>query len=109
MIERYRPGFALLLLLGGSLPAFAQSPGEKALAQLIQDISKHSQTGYVLTRPEGVDPRYSKRLEDVSERRYAEEAKTLAGFDERLKAIDRAAPSSRWCTCGGMLEAVVRR
>ncbi len=74
----------------GSALVLAQSPGETALAQLILDIGKQRLAGHPLALPEGVDPRYSKRLEDVSERRFAEEARTLAGFDDRLKAIDRA-------------------
>ncbi len=90
MIQHPRPALVLLLLAIGSSPVLAQNPGEEALAKLIVDIGKQRQAGYALARPEGVDPRYSKRLEDVSERRYAEEARTLAGFDDRLKAIDRA-------------------
>ena len=90
MILRHRPAIALFLLLGASLPAFAQTPGETALGQLIEDIGKHRERGYVLPRPEGIDARYAKRLEDVSERRYAEEARTLAEFASRLEAIDRA-------------------
>ena len=90
MILRHRPAIALFLLLGASLPALAQTPGETALGQLIEDIGKHRERGYVLPRPEGIDARYAKRLEDVSERRYAEEARTLAEFASRLEAIDRA-------------------
>lgn len=90
MIKTHQGALSLFLLCGASFPVPAQSPGEKALTQLIQDIGKQRETGYVLARPEGVDPRYAKRLEDVSERRYADETKTLAAFDERLKSIDRA-------------------
>jgi uncharacterized protein (DUF885 family) len=87
-----RSGLALPLFLCWAVSSTAQTQGgpETALTQLIQEIGKYREKGYVLARPEGVDPRYARRLEDVSERRYAEEAKTLAGFDERLKAIDRA-------------------
>ena len=80
---------ALLLLCGTSSLALGQSPPEQALGELIRDIGAHREKGYVLARPEGVDPRYAKRLEDVSDRRYAEEAGTLAAFDARLAAIDR--------------------
>ena len=108
MIQRYRPAFALLLLICGSLPALAQSAGEKALAQIIQDIGAHRQAGYVLKTPEGVDPRYSKRLEDVSERRYADEAKVLAEFDARLTAIDRATLSAAVQTDAEILSRQLR-
>ncbi len=84
-----RTVFALLILCGASSSALAQSTPEQALGQLIRDIGAHREKGYVLARPEGVDPRYTKRLEDVSERRYAEEGTTLAAFDARLAAIDR--------------------
>ncbi len=60
---------------------------------LIDEVGKYREAGHPLARPAGVDPRYAKRLEDVSERRYAEEAQTLAGFESRLGAIDRASLS----------------
>ena len=86
-----RTALALLLLWNGSSSALAQTSAEQALGRLIQDIGAHREKGYGLARPDNVDPRYAKRLEDVSESRYAEEAKTLAAFDARLAGIDRAA------------------
>jgi uncharacterized protein (DUF885 family) len=77
-------------VFGTTLPALAQSSSEQALTRLIQDLGKHRETGYVLAVPEGVDARYSKRLEDISERRYEDEVRTLSGFEARLTAIDRA-------------------
>lgn len=96
MTPRFRPALALLLF-GVSLPALAQTTGDVALSKLIDEVGKYREAGHPLARPAGVDPRYSKRLEDVSERRYAEEAQTLAGFESRLGAIDRASltPSLR--------------
>jgi uncharacterized protein (DUF885 family) len=92
MTQASRHAFALCVLLSSApLHAFAQSPAEQSLSALIRDIGAQREKGYGMARPEGVDPRYSKRLEDVSEARYANEAKTLAEFDARLKAIDRAA------------------
>lgn len=94
MIQATRNAFAftaLMFLASGPVPAFAQNPAEQALSTLIRDIGAHREKGYVLPLPAGADARYAKRLEDVSEARYANEAKTLAEFDGRLKAIDRAA------------------
>ncbi len=90
MVHGPRLALALLLLCGPSSSALGQVVPEQTLTDLIQDIGKHREKGYVLARPEGVDARYTKRLEDVSERRYADEAKSLAGFDQRLRAINRA-------------------
>lgn len=89
MTQPFRPALALLLF-GASLPALAQTTGDAALSKLIDEVGKYREAGHPLARPAGVDPRYSKRLEDVSERRYAEEAQTLAAFESRLGAIDRA-------------------
>ena len=99
---------ALLLLCGASSHALAQANPEQALGQLIRDTGAHREEGYVLARPEGVDPRYTKRLEDVSERRYADEAKALAGFDDRLKAIDRATLSPALQTDAEILSRQLR-
>ena len=79
--------------MGASSRALATPPGagsQESLLLWIADIGKQREAGYILPRPDGVDARYSKRLEDVSEARYEAEAKTLAEFDSRLKAIDRA-------------------
>lgn len=92
MTPRVRPALALLLF-GVSLPAFAQTTGDAALSKLVDEVGKYREAGHPLSRPAGVDSRYSKRLEDVSERRYAEEAQALAGFESRLGAIDRASLS----------------
>ncbi|MEO8500015.1 MAG: DUF885 domain-containing protein [Vicinamibacteria bacterium] len=108
MTSAPRPSLALLFLIGASLPVLAQTPGDAALGELIQDIGKQRQQGYVLPRPEGVDPRYAKRLEDVSERRYAEEARTLSAFDSRLHAIDRATLSASLQTDAEILSRQLR-
>jgi uncharacterized protein (DUF885 family) len=86
-----RSALAFLFLFGAASFSAAQSAPEQALGQLISDIQAHREKGYVLARPDHVDPRYSKRLEDVSERRYADETNALTAFDARLRAIDRAA------------------
>jgi uncharacterized protein (DUF885 family) len=80
-------------VLGASLPAFGQSAGDTALSQLIVEVGKYREAGHPLPRPDGIDPRYSKRLEDVSESRYSEEAQALARFASRLGGIDRASLS----------------
>lgn len=91
MTQVSRNAFALFVLLTSApLSALAQNVAEPSLNALIRDIGAHRQKGYVLARPDDVDARYSKRLEDVSEARYENEAKTLGEFDTRLRAIDRA-------------------
>ncbi len=90
-MKRY-PQVLLLFFVGGApWPALAQTTPDRALSALIEEIGKDGQKGHALPVPAGVDARYSKRLEDVSEARYAAEAVRLAAFDERLKAIDRTA------------------
>lgn len=108
MVPPRKLNLAVLFLTMASSSVLAQSAGETALAQLIVDIGKERQAGHPLARPAGVDPRYSKRLEDVSERRYAEEARSLAGFDERLKAIDRATLSPALKTDAEILSRQLR-
>jgi uncharacterized protein (DUF885 family) len=89
MIRSLAPTLALLVLAAAS-PALAEFASDAALSELIQDVSKHREKGHALALPPGVDPRYAKRLDDRSEARYAEEGDTLAGFERRLRAIDRA-------------------
>lgn len=108
MLQAPRLAFVALLLSGLSSLALAQGPSDEALTQLIQEIGKQRAKGYVLALPQGVDPRYSKRLDDVSERRYAGEARTLSDFDARLKAIDRAALSPALRTDALILERQLR-
>ncbi|MBK5255542.1 MAG: DUF885 domain-containing protein [Vicinamibacteria bacterium] len=80
----------VLLICGVSSPALAQVSPEPQLIELIKDIGKEREKGHALAVPEGVDPRYSKRLDDVSEQRYSNEASTLGAFADRLNAIDRS-------------------
>lgn len=80
---------SLFFLLAPSPPALAQGTSEQALNGIIRDLGAQREKGYVLPLPAGADPRYSKRLEDVSERRYEDETRALRAFEARLRAIDR--------------------
>lgn len=108
MVNRLKPALALFLFSVAASPAIAQSVPEAALAQLIQDIGKYREKGHVLALPEGVDPRYAKRLDDESEARYAEETNSLAGFEGRLKAIDRSTLSQALQTDAEILSRQLR-
>ena len=65
------------------------TPAQEAFAQLLQDVQAFRGRGFALPRPASVPERYGSRLEDVSTARYEREAAALAGFAERLAAIDR--------------------
>lgn len=69
-------------------PQQAPNATQDTFARLLEDVSAYRGRGFTLPLPEGVLPRYSRRMEDVSERRYQEEADALAGFAERLADID---------------------
>jgi uncharacterized protein (DUF885 family) len=88
------PAVALALVLTSGALVVARSSGsasteQNAFTQLLADVSAYRSRGFRLPLPAGVPARYGRRMDDVSLRRYDEEAKTLAGFGERLAAIDR--------------------
>jgi uncharacterized protein (DUF885 family) len=64
--------------------AVAADPG---FARLLADYAAFGEKPALLALPPGVDTRYSKRLEDVSEDRFRKEAEALSGFAARLGAI----------------------
>lgn len=82
--------FSALALMSSSLPAAAQPTADAALNALISDMAAYRKQGYPLPLPPGTDLRYSKRMESMSEQRFADEASRTAAFDVRLRAIDRA-------------------
>ncbi|MEO8362484.1 MAG: DUF885 domain-containing protein [Vicinamibacteria bacterium] len=86
------PRFFLLAVTFSALAVTAspQSAPDRAFTQLITDMAATRKQGYPLPLPPGTDPRYSKRMESMSEERYADEARKLAAFDTRLRAMDRA-------------------
>ncbi len=61
---------------------------EAALPRLLADVAAFGENPPLLPVPAGVDSRYSKRLEDVSARRFREDERSLSAFAERLRAID---------------------
>lgn len=67
------------------------SPSQEAFSRVLQDVSAFRGRGFTLPLPAGVPARYARRMEDVSEERFAKEAAALSGFADRLAAIDRAA------------------
>ncbi len=75
--------------LGAGRPPQAATQPE-TFARLSLEVSAYGARGFTLPLPPGVPARYSRRMEDVSEQRYQEEAAALAGFAGRLAAIDRA-------------------
>lgn len=82
----------LSLLLAALVVLFPPALGAQAsdaFTRLLSDVSAYRSRGFALPIPAGVAARYAQRLEDVSEKRYADEATTLSGFAERLSAIDR--------------------
>ena len=82
----------LLVLLTAIIVAFPTQPSAQAsdaFTRLLSEVSAYRGRGFTLPLPAGVPARYSRRMEDVSEARYTAEAAALAGFAERLEAIDR--------------------
>ena len=63
---------------------------DAVFAKLLADYASFSENPPLLALPPGVDTRYSKRLEDVSEDRFRREGEALAAFGARLGAISRA-------------------
>ena len=57
--------------------------------KLLADVAAFSEEPLLLPVPPGVDKRYSKRLEDVSQERFRNDERSLTGLAERLRAIDR--------------------
>jgi uncharacterized protein (DUF885 family) len=78
--------FAALVI---AFPPAIDAQAPDAFARLLSDVAAYRGRGFTLPLPTGVATRYSRRLEDVSEKRYADEAAALSGFAERLAAIDR--------------------
>lgn len=77
-------------MTAGVLAGPPQAPAAAdTFARLLQDVQTFRGRGFALPRPDDVDPRYGARLDDVSAERYHREASALAGFAERLAAIDR--------------------
>ena len=92
------PYLALVLALAlapGALvvarPAAGPGESQEAFTKLLAEVSAFRGRGFPLPLPAGVPPRYARRMDDVSLRRYEDEAQALAGFAERLAAIDRGA------------------
>lgn len=80
--------------LAQGLPAAPQAQAattQDAFTRLLADVSAFRGRGFTLPLPPGTPSRYANRMEDVSEARFAAEASALAGFAERLSAIDRTA------------------
>jgi uncharacterized protein (DUF885 family) len=70
----------------------ATTPGAEAeFTRVLREVSTYRGRGFTLPLPAGVPARYSRRMEDVSETRFAAEAAALSGFATQLVAIDRAA------------------
>lgn len=67
------------------------TPAQDAFTRVLQDVSAFRGRGFTLPLPPGTPGRYARRMEDVSETRFATEATALGGFADRLAAIDRAA------------------
>jgi hypothetical protein len=66
---------------GVAVPATPGSPAtDGPLAALLRDYSAWAEEPPRLQAPLGTDPRYKKRLEDVSEARYHAEALALEAF-----------------------------
>lgn len=80
----------LLVAIVVALPTQPSAQASDAFTRLLFEVSAYRGRGFTLPLPAGVPARYSRRMEDVSERRYTDEATALAGFAERLEAIDRA-------------------
>lgn len=80
--------FLVAFVIASPVRPAAQAPD--AFTRLLSEVSAYRGRGFTLPLPAGVPARYSRRMEDVSEVRYAAEAAALAGFAERLAAIDRA-------------------
>jgi uncharacterized protein (DUF885 family) len=81
----------LSLLIGTGLVAAHPGSAQEDFARLLQDVSLFRGRGFTLPLPEGVPARYSRRMEDVSEARYATELAALTAFATRLTALDRSA------------------
>lgn len=84
------PSAAQPAAAGAAAPATSGAPvADGPLAALLRDYSAWAEEPPRLEAPAGTDPRYKKRLEDVSEARYHAEALALEAFRARLSAIDR--------------------
>lgn len=69
----------------------ASSAEQDTFARVLQDVQAFRGRTVALPAPEGTPARYARRMEDVSAERFETEAAALAGFAERLAAIDRSA------------------
>jgi len=86
----------LLVAVGAIIAALPTQPSAQvpeAFTRLLSEVSAYRGRGFTLPLPAGAPTRYARRMEDVSERRFVDEAAALAGFAERLEAIDRASLS----------------
>jgi uncharacterized protein (DUF885 family) len=86
-----RPSLLPMLTAAACL-GLAPAPAADApvdFRKLLADVAAFSEKPLLLPVPPGVDSRYSKRLEDVSEERFQKDERALAGFAERLRGIDR--------------------
>lgn len=104
------PFTAVVFVLGTLVAVEAQAPpaAQEAFAGVLASVSEFRERGFPLPLPASVPARYARRMEDVSERRFAEEARALAGFAERLAAIDRAALSPAMQTDAEILSRQLR-
>lgn len=85
-------GFSALLVAQGQVSP-ASGSAQDAFARVLQEVSAYRGRGFALSLPAGVPERYARRMEDVSEQRYRDEATALTAFADRLAAIDRGALS----------------
>ncbi len=97
-------GFGGLALLQAQPVPAAQAE----FSRVLQDVSAYRDRGFTLPRPSGVPVRYSARMEDVSEARFAGEAAALTAFAARLSAIDRTTLSPAMQTDAEILSRQLR-
>lgn len=82
--------FIVLCVLTCGVVVAADAP-QDTFARVLQDVQAFRGRNVSLPAPEGTPARYARRMEDVSAERYENEAQSLAGFADRLAALDRTA------------------
>jgi len=68
----------------------AASAPQDTFERVLQEVQAFRGRSVTLPAPDGTPARYARRMEDVSAERYEAEATALAGFAERLAALDRS-------------------
>lgn len=97
-------GFGALAVLHAERVPAAQAE----FSRVLQDVTAYRSRGFTLPTPPGVPARYSARMEDVSDARFAGEAAALTAFAERLRAIDRTTLSPAMQTDAEILSRQLR-